>query len=1775
MGEEQLCQARKQFNLITPGKRDNYWELILSHDTFRYELPGSQYHFPQKNQVGWARVTERTISGKRTLMVEEVQNDIRQRGRTHGYRSDDNEAANLWMEEKYRLDDLVEMERAATDDILKYKLDNLGFNNSGEAKGAILANPDYAQRWDISDPKHIEAFERYKQAYAAKRDHELSGENPENSLAIAADVPFKKSWPLVVMKRIIRYAVDNGFDQVAWTTGAIQNERYDLSYHLNAITYRKVGGLWDIEASSDDDFEVYESSGLNEQQLRNEIGEELAQKIIDHKGPAYSYPAPLEWLLVDAGMPQKTAKRHIDQLIKMPTTFGEPEGEGNRPTSDAWDEITDALKEGQDAVIAKKIDLMTQISRLEASLEHTGYMEQLFFNGERDRLVNPDAPPPPPVEIELHALKNELREVEELRAQYYHWDSQGLNDTFHDQDWTKGRLEGLDLEVGGEGMKGFYDKMLPAMVGKFAKKYGARVSEGEIYTKGSPDWDNVNDHNNSHLHDYRVVEHPDRKGKYSVEAYDAVRGKWTGMMWIAEGTTQRVAEEYLLVQQRNMEKVTVEIPIGPKGKAKERVQRYWYHSPPVLTPGHASNTVRGYNLRAGETELLDLWSPSLGNKVYGSGRDIIYQMEGIVWLSPTKRSDEDLVIDLQEVNRNYVRKTGQQEGYAIHLGNISDVAVVHTPEREPVHTLPLTDKLKEAAAKGFAMFRRKQGLGSTQAEVAKWLKKPIAKLPGWVDVKVVQSVGEVTIPGNHPDNVVAVRRGNQVQFVADNIDGSVEAHTALAHEVVGHIGIEALLEDKFESLLNDVMKIKAELLASGGKNEMTKVLDEIRTNYLNEYGEYTLDARTEAKEILAHLAENKPMHSKLRALYRKLVNLVKLALAKYGMADADMAQINSIIINANRLVYADRAVMVEKRVRIEPVLGEMAPTATQEAAANDVAPPRNIAAARLQNPDYSRRSAWSMSPDELRSERDRIEKAREEFSWRMHMNASASGSTPMSSSDARFLEDIKDALGEGVKPWWRRKFSDTMGRIPKKAHRKQVENALARGAPVPADVLAEYPDLDPDYARGEPQDKASRMARAKADGFITDRQFYHGTLSDFTAFETDVKDTSLGGIHVGSKEAATQLVDQKAGPSDHDWDMQQTIGNTPQIMPVLIKPGKTLKLDDLGIWNWQNVIREARKKGVQISEQEYDAVFNSPNENLATRELLKSKGYNSISYRNHVEAPGSLSYLLFDADQVRSVHAAFDPEKSGADDMMYSRKTARMALQKIAMPSLFQYPTSMATDLVTVMRDLSAGSVKMTENEHIKEEWYSRETVPKHQRADRVWTGVIDLYDENGDWKGNTGFDVIQAGRSVWANLSTMQPGSTGAMVYSAIANYAHNNGLQFIGDPDGLSPLAFHRRNEMMLSSALKHGTTKHLLPSPIQRGDFSGATNPERERANYLTTGYLDWIEGHHDYNIEQMLELSYNNAFQYIVEQQGEGFEGISSYQFDPSTNQFRSRATGEVLTQDDLERIAQFTGSRSIGAGFSTIKRALLTQFFWENKRTLGVSLVEWLAKYSNGSPPNELAQLYYSRKGKLGQNQRKGTLRIVKKEYPEIHAAAMTALKRMPAAEKALLRKNLKEHAGTGWAAIAVKSLAIREIMHQVMHGYDAEALMNDSFWENDPISRYKTIMTALSRGEPGVRKLSEFYNFVGTNRKAENDFSGSYLSCNPSKGCATFCYATTGLLGTHVHLLKSEFTELASAKFPRRGGRQCRQALQKFCQPAMSHLALRMNDIGDLSLMRQ
>lgn len=79
-------------------------------------------------------------------------------------------------------------------------------------------------------------------------------------------------------------------------------------------------------------------------------------------------------------------------------------------------------------------------------------------------------------------------------------------------------------------------------------------------------------------------------------------------------------------------------------------------------------------------------------------------------------------------------------------------------------------------------------------------------------------------------------------------------------------------------------------------------------------------------------------------------------------------------------------------------------------------------------------------------------------------------------------------------------------------------------------------------------------------------------------------------------------------------------------------------------------------------------------------------------------------------------------------------------------------------------------------------------------------------------------FYIYESGNKVWLDVSRFSEGNRGSAIYYGVANYAHNTGKVFIGDPAGLSEAAIVRRTTAMLSSAFRFGTTKHFEPAKEQ---------------------------------------------------------------------------------------------------------------------------------------------------------------------------------------------------------------------------------------------------------------------------------------------------------------------------------------------------------------------
>jgi hypothetical protein len=102
------------------------------------------------------------------------------------------------------------------------------------------------------------------------------------------NAPFKTSWHELSLKRAIQEAAEKGYDQIAFTTGKTQAERYDLSKQVDYIDYVKEGEDNYLLAVVGKD-----GQGINlpketftAAELENYVGKDVAQRIVKGEGQA-------------------------------------------------------------------------------------------------------------------------------------------------------------------------------------------------------------------------------------------------------------------------------------------------------------------------------------------------------------------------------------------------------------------------------------------------------------------------------------------------------------------------------------------------------------------------------------------------------------------------------------------------------------------------------------------------------------------------------------------------------------------------------------------------------------------------------------------------------------------------------------------------------------------------------------------------------------------------------------------------------------------------------------------------------------------------------------------------------------------------------------------------------------------------------------------------------------------------------------------------------------------------------------------------------------------------------------------------------------------------------------------------------------------------------------------------------------------------------------------------------------------------------------------------
>lgn len=247
-------------DLRLPGG-SNYKELLLRIPPKNLQYPGGHYgEYP--NTIVHVRFDERLVDGERAIYIDEIQSDWHHEGRTRGYTN----GPQVYDPNNLTIDDLRP----------KQTLDGWAIvDGRGDPASRILFS---------SEEEAIATLNATYHNNFVKNNYK-----PPNA-------PFKNTWHELALKRMVRWAADNGIKRIALSTGDIQNKRYNLANWVDTITWGETGapGTGDLKRVTiympdPEDFWVNQDGivqsasldGFNNQPLSEIIGKDLADTILE------------------------------------------------------------------------------------------------------------------------------------------------------------------------------------------------------------------------------------------------------------------------------------------------------------------------------------------------------------------------------------------------------------------------------------------------------------------------------------------------------------------------------------------------------------------------------------------------------------------------------------------------------------------------------------------------------------------------------------------------------------------------------------------------------------------------------------------------------------------------------------------------------------------------------------------------------------------------------------------------------------------------------------------------------------------------------------------------------------------------------------------------------------------------------------------------------------------------------------------------------------------------------------------------------------------------------------------------------------------------------------------------------------------------------------------------------------------------------------------------------------------------------------------------------
>lgn len=171
------------------------------------------------------------------LVIDEIQSKRHQEGREKGYKASPTEEETK---------EIIRREKVAN----SLRGDKYDFEREMKVKYGLFDFEDIFKS-QMTDAERDEWRQYDHDVDEAEAElHELKDRFPYDP-STPPVAPFEKNWHELAMKRILRFAAENGYDKVAWTTGEQQAKRYDIGKEIDHIV-----------KTDENTYEVYPTSGL-------------------------------------------------------------------------------------------------------------------------------------------------------------------------------------------------------------------------------------------------------------------------------------------------------------------------------------------------------------------------------------------------------------------------------------------------------------------------------------------------------------------------------------------------------------------------------------------------------------------------------------------------------------------------------------------------------------------------------------------------------------------------------------------------------------------------------------------------------------------------------------------------------------------------------------------------------------------------------------------------------------------------------------------------------------------------------------------------------------------------------------------------------------------------------------------------------------------------------------------------------------------------------------------------------------------------------------------------------------------------------------------------------------------------------------------------------------------------------------------------------------------------------------------------------------------------